>query len=241
MFLDNRTKLWNYTPESFVWTGRMPQTTDMQNHSLRESNLDKTLNLEQTPTTSISEKRKAFAALAHKSEGDLLRLGRRLCFGNDDRAQDLIQDTLVRAYEAYLNGKFDGGNPRPWLLRILTNLFINDHRRRKKWDAGVDVDTLTSSGETGPVQTHAAPGDTPGFDLLAATLDEELERALASLPEPMRLAIVLVDMEGLDYAEAAKALGVPVGTVRSRLSRARMLLHDMLRDYAVQKGILPSH
>lgn len=78
----------------------------------------------------------------------------------------------------------------------------------------------------------------PGIALLAETLDEELEAALASLPEAMRLCVVLVDMEGQDYAEAAKTLGVPIGTVRSRLSRARLQLQDLLRDYGRRKRFI---
>lgn len=186
-------------------------------------------------------RRAAFAALAREQENNLRRASRRLCRGDDDRAQDLVQETLLRAYEAYAAGRFResaAATPWPWLLRILTNLFINDYNRRRKWDAGVDMDTLTASGESGPAETHAPPADMPGQALLAATLDEELEQALVCLPDTMRVCIVLVDMEGLEYAEAAKALNIPIGTVRSRLARARMLLYDRLQDYARRKGLI---
>ncbi len=186
-------------------------------------------------------RRQAFGALARQQESSLLRAARRLCRGNDDWAQDLAQDTLVRAYKAYSAGGYaeSAATPWPWLLRILTNLFINEFNRRRKWEAGVDLDTLTASGEAGPMETHAAACDMPGIALLAETLDEELETALARLPEAMRLCVVLVDMEGLDYAEAAKTLGVPIGTVRSRLSRARLLLQDLLRDYGRRQRLIP--
>ena len=184
--------------------------------------------------------RAAFGALARQHEGDLLRLARRLCRGDDDRAQDLVQDALVRAYEAFILGRFQpGGSARAWLMRILTNLFINDYRRRAKWESGLDLDTLTASGEAGPAQTRAADSDVPGVTLLASILDEELEAALAMLSDALRLCVVLVDIEGLDYAEAAAVLGVPIGTVRSRLSRARMRLEDLLSDYARRKGLRP--
>jgi len=177
--------------------------------------------------------------MARRYEPDLMRLAKRLCMGNHDRAEDLVQETLVRAYQAYVAGRFDdNANPRPWLLRILTNLFINEHNRRRKWDSPTDFDTLTSQGEAGPASTHAAPDDIPGVRLLAQMLDEELEMALMQLSEPLRLCIVLVDIEGMDYAEAAAALGIPIGTVRSRLSRARMQLQELLGDYARRKGIL---
>ncbi len=194
-----------------------------------------------TEETEAAVRRRAFGLLAREQEGNLLRAARRLCRGNDDWAQDLAQDALVRAYKAYSTGGYAEGaaTPWPWLLRILTNLFINDYNRRRKWEAGVDLDTLTASGEGGPAETHAAAGDVPGVALLAETLDEELEQALGRLPEAMRLCVVLVDMEGLDYAEAARALGVPIGTVRSRLSRARLQLQDLLRDYARRRRLIP--
>lgn len=191
-------------------------------------------------TTETAARRRAeFAALAHQHERDLMRAAHRLCRADSDRAADLVQDTLVRAYEAYLDGRFQtGSNARPWLLRILTNLYINDHNRRKRWDAGIDVETLTSSGEAGPPTTHAKPADIPGVTLMAETLDEELEQALAQLSEGLRLCIVLVDMQGLEYTEAAAALNIPIGTVRSRLARARMQLQDILRDYARYRRLI---
>jgi RNA polymerase sigma-70 factor (ECF subfamily) len=191
-------------------------------------------------STELAVRRRAeFAALVRKHEIDLVRTALRLCRGDHDRSSDLVQDTLVRAYEAYQEGRFQPEtNARPWLLRILTNLFINDYKRRQKWDAGVDVDTLTASGETGPPNTHAAPADTPGFTLLAQTLDEELEHALAMLSDVLRVCVELVDIQGFEYAEAAATLGVPIGTIRSRLARARMQLQDILRDYARRKGLL---
>ena len=194
-----------------------------------------------TTLDKTAARREAFGTMARQQEGNLLRAARRLCRGNDDWAQDLVQDALIRAYKAYSAGGYaeSAATPWPWLLRILTNLFINDFNRKRKWEAGVDLDTLTASGEAGPEQTHAAACDMPGITLLAETLDEELETALNSLSEGMRLCVVLVDMEGLDYAEAAQALGVPIGTVRSRLSRARLQLQDLLRDYARRKRIIP--
>lgn len=181
--------------------------------------------------------RDIFAVLAKRHEGALLRTASRLCRGNDDQAQDLVQDTLIRAYQAFLSGGLDQSrDARPWLTRILTNLFINDYVRRKKWDAGIDFDTLTASGTTGPPQTRAAPADVPGLALLDRTLDEELEQALTQLPESSRRCVQLVDMDGLEYEEAARVLGIPIGTVRSRLARARMKLHDLLQDFGRRRG-----
>jgi len=186
-----------------------------------------------------AERRAAFAVMARQYEGDLLRVARRLHRGDDDRAQDLVQDALVRAYEAYLKGLFHAGsNGRAWLLRIVTNLYINDYTRRRKWESGIDLDTLTASGEVGPSETRAAPADTPGVALLESTLDEPLETALATLSEGLRLCVILVDMQGLDYAETAAALNIPIGTVRSRLARARVQLYAKLVEYGRQRRLL---
>jgi RNA polymerase sigma-70 factor (ECF subfamily) len=183
--------------------------------------------------------RRRFMEIADRYMADLLHYARRLCGGNDDRAHDLVQEALVKGYVAYLDGQFrEGGNARAWLQRILMNLFINDYRRKVKWDAGVTVDTLTVGGETGPPVTHARPGDVPGAALLARTLDEPLERALQSLSEPLRSAVLLVDVEEYTYEEAATAMKVPIGTVRSRIARARYQLQELLHDYGKARRLL---
>ncbi len=183
--------------------------------------------------------REAFAQLLRSEEFALARAARRLCRGDEDRAQDLVQDALIRAYESFLAGRFrEGLNVRAWLLRIVTNLHITDYHRRQKWGANVDLETLTAGGETGPPETHASAADVPGASLLAATLEDDLEAALAALSDPLRLCVLLVDLEGLDYAEAAAALQVPIGTIRSRLSRARLQLHALLYEYARERGFV---
>jgi RNA polymerase sigma-70 factor, ECF subfamily len=158
-----------------------------------------------------------FAHRCQEQTGDLLRLARRLTRGNEDPAQDLVQDALIRAFEAFLREEYhDQGNLRAYLMRILTNRFLSQ-KRRERWDAGVDIETvpppLSESIET---------------LLTSQALDEPLERALAALPDGLRAAILLVDIEGLEYSEAALALGIPLGTVRSRLFRARQILHQAL-------------
>jgi RNA polymerase sigma-70 factor, ECF subfamily len=182
--------------------------------------------------------RREFMAIYQQHERDLLKLSRRLALGNEERAQDLFQETVVKAYVACRERKIEPSTAKAWLMRIMTNVFINEYRRSKKWDADIDIDTLTASGHSGPEQTHAAKDDIPGVLLISQTIDEELEQALTRLTEPLRLTITLVDMQGLEYAEAAQILGVPVGTVRSRLARARMQLHDLLQDYARSRGYL---
>lgn len=182
----------------------------------------------------MADKRRQFEELARKHEGIMLRTAIRMCDGDRDRAEDLVQDSLVRGYEAFLAGKFDpGGNPKAWLLRIVTNLFINDYKRRKRWEAPADVDTLTTDDA---VQPESLIVESSENQVLTQTLDEPIERALAGLSDEFRLCVLLVDVEGLEYAEAAKALGIPIGTVRSRLARARITLHNGLYSYAKSIG-----
>lgn len=184
-----------------------------------------------TATRDPALRRAAFEDEARRNEGALLRAARRLTSGDEDRAQDLVQEALVKGYEAYVAGRFAGSDgARAWLLRIMTNGFINEYRREAKWASDRDLDD--------PGVECALVGrqsDRPDAALLAATLDEPLERALASLSPEARACVVLVDIEGLEYSEAAQALSLPIGTVRSRLSRARLRLHAQLYDYARER------
>lgn len=184
----------------------------------------------------MDARRARFALIIVQQEATLLRAARRLCGGSkEDRAQDLVQDTLLKGYAAFVEGRFaEGSNARAWLLRILTNNYITDYNRRQKWDAAVDMDTLTADGDTGPQILRASEADRPEEALLAQLLNEPLETALNSLSQDLRACIVLVDIEELTYEKVALALHVPIGTVRSRLFRARQQLHAMLYAYGQQ-------
>lgn len=183
--------------------------------------------------------RDRFGEIARTCEATLHRAALRLCRGGNDCAQELVQEALVRGYEAFRQGKFrEGFSPQAWLLRILTNHFINGYRRMMRWDAGIDVETLTAGGEVGPPQTHARKSDVPGVSLMDGTLDEPLERALKALPETLRSVVLLVDVDELSYEEAAERLNVPIGTVRSRLSRARYTLQNALKEYAQERRLI---
>ncbi len=194
---------------------------------------------ERSGQTEAEKRRAAFAEIVRRSEAPLLRTARRLCVGSEDRAQDLVQESLVKGYAAYAAGQFrESGNASAWLSRILMNLFVNEYRRHVKWDAGVNVETLTAGGEVGPEVTRVAPGDIPGASLLANTLDEPLEQALRRLSEALRTAVLLVDIEGFTYEEAARILKVPIGTIRSRVSRARYQLQSLLHSYAKERRLI---
>ena len=141
-------------------------------------------------------------------------------------AEDLVQDTLVRAFRAI--ERFDGQHPRAWLLTILRNTEHNRHRRRRPQLLD-DPDSLADL---------AAATGTPGpEDLLVDVMFEvTVERAFLALPDRFRRAVALVDIDGLSYAEAAAAMEVPVGTVMSRLHRAR----DRIRRHLAAEGVTPT-
>ncbi|MDX1934567.1 MAG: RNA polymerase sigma factor [Capsulimonadales bacterium] len=190
-------------------------------------------------TPDASPDANAFGALLEGCRTQLINAARRLCRQDEDCVVEMVQAAVVRAFDAYMRGLFRvADNPAGWMVRILTNLFINDYHRRTRYFVRTGLEELTSGGETGPRATFAPESEQPGVALLADVLDEPLEEALNRLPEGMRSVVLLVDVQQLSYEEAAQSLRIPVGTVRSRLSRARGLLYDQLREYAVRRRIL---
>jgi RNA polymerase sigma-70 factor (ECF subfamily) len=149
----------------------------------------------------------------------LLRVARTLV-GRPADAEDLVQETLVRAYRG-IEG-FDGRHPRSWLLTIMRNAEINRHRRRRPElldDPDTQLERLTS---------EADERSGPEALVVGAEFDAVVSHALAALPDRFRQVVELVDVSGLSYAEAAELLCVPVGTVMSRLHRARSRMRDRL-------------
>lgn len=140
---------------------------------------------------------------------------------NPHEAEDLVQDTLLRAYRAL--DRFDGRYPRAWLLTILRNTNINRGRKKTPsllFDPDHTLGQLTASGADG----REGPAET-ALDRIA---DPALVAALRGLSEDHQAVVALVDIDGLSYKEAADLLDVPVGTVMSRLHRARRRLRDAL-------------
>lgn len=144
--------------------------------------------------------------------------------GNAADADDLVQDTLFRAYQAW--HQFERGtNAKGWLITILRHVFINDYRRNVR-----RRQILTSDAP--PAVEHTT---VRFFDDL---VDDEVVRAIDALPLQFREVVMLRDVEDLTYEEIATMLGIPVGTVKSRLFRARELLQKALREYAVSTGVI---
>jgi RNA polymerase sigma-70 factor (ECF subfamily) len=173
-------------------------------------------------------------ALSHLSS--MLAVATRLT-RNPAEAEDLVQDTFVKAMRA--RNQFETGtNMRAWLLRILTNTFINRYRRgglEKAVLEGPDADPL-ADGWIGTA-TMSAMRD-PESVALRPMLEREIQAALDELPDEFRLAVLLADVEELSYREIADIMGCPIGTVMSRLHRGRRLLKTRLYEHARAMGIV---
>lgn len=157
----------------------------------------------------------------------LLRVARSLTAGHAD-AEDLCQETLLRAYRAI--GSFDGRHPRSWLLTIMRNARINQVRRRRP-------DLLEDPEATFDRLADASPDAASAETLaLAGTFEAGVDAALCALPPAFRQVVELVDVGGLSYREAADALDIPVGTVMSRLHRARRRVREALAAHDLAPG-----
>jgi RNA polymerase sigma-70 factor (ECF subfamily) len=159
------------------------------------------------------------------------RVARRLA-GNEATADDLTQETMLKAYRAWHQYR-KGTNAKAWLLTILRHTFINQYRRAKSRPETVDVTEIEPY-----TVFHDVQDSDPAGTFFAQIVDDEVLRAIDGLPEEFRETLVLSDVEGLSYAEIAEVTGVPVGTVKSRLFRARQQLQKQLYDYAVDMGYL---
>jgi RNA polymerase sigma-70 factor, ECF subfamily len=161
----------------------------------------------------------------------LYRVALRLT-GDPVQAEDLVQDTMLKAYRSWQQYR-PGTNAKGWLLTILRNTFINDYRRRKLEPVAMDLEA---------VEPHAiyraAEVDDPEGTFFSKIVDEKVIEAIDALPPDFREVLVLSDIEGMRYAEIAEAIGVPVGTVKSRLFRARRLLQAALYAHAVEMGYI---
>jgi len=179
--------------------------------------------VELPPTQPVSEaaRRELFARYVEPEIPVLLRVARSLT-GSAADAEDLVQETLIRAYRAL--DRFDGAHPRAWLFTILRNTASN-LRRKMRPDLVENWDALSNSTPAFGAELPETPQDAA----LAGVLDDDLDRAIASLDERFRSVLIMVDIHGLTYAECAEVLCIPVGTVMSRLSRARNRMRKHLK------------
>jgi RNA polymerase sigma-70 factor (ECF subfamily) len=174
--------------------------------------------------------RKQFFDEAMAQLGHIYRVASHLATESDE-AQDLVQETYARAISSHDRFKL-GSNMKAWLTKILYNLFFDRYHERMRW-ISIEQDI---SGETeGLGYSEATPTRNPGPEnyTLLKELNSKIIEAIRKLPYEFRMPIILVDMEDFSYAEAAEVLSCPVGTIRSRMSRGRKLLHKYLKGYVL--------
>jgi RNA polymerase sigma-70 factor (ECF subfamily) len=155
--------------------------------------------------------------------------------GDADDADDLVQETYLKAFR-FFNKYEKGTNSKAWLFRILKNSFINEYRRVKKQPDKVDYEDVQNFYEN--IKSDEVDSTHYEYDAFSNLLDDDISQALNELPEDFRTVIILSDIEGFTYDEIADFTDIPVGTVRSRLHRARKMLYSLLYDYAKNRGFV---
>jgi RNA polymerase sigma-70 factor (ECF subfamily) len=155
--------------------------------------------------------------------------------GNADDAQDLVQETYFKAFRHF--DKFQSGtNSKAWMFMILKNTFINEYRKSKREPYKLDYEQIQNFYEN--IKSDRARENNLDIDFYGNLLDDELTTAIDQLPTKMREVFLLCDLDGNSYEETAELVGCPIGTVRSRLHRARHMLQETLLDYAKNRGFL---
>ncbi len=153
--------------------------------------------------------------------------------GDPEDANDLVQETYMKAYRFFESFE-KGTNCKAWLFRILKNSYINKYRKESKEPDKVDYDEIKEFYHT--VKHSSLDSNDMQEKLFSELLDDEVARALESLPEDFKEVVQLCDIEGFTYEEIANMVDCPIGTVRSRLHRGRKILRDKLMEYAKQHG-----
>jgi len=173
--------------------------------------------------------------------GVALRLTR-----NGADAQDLVADSVSRAWSA-IQSLTDRGSFRPWLFRILRNQYISNYRKKAVRPTETNIDDYSDgNGSTEISVLLMEQSDdflnwwaNPEHQCINSMLGEQIRIAIDSLPEVFRTTVLLINVEGLTYDETAAVLGVPKGTVRSRMKRGRTQLQKQLWEQAVEHGLVP--
>jgi RNA polymerase sigma-70 factor (ECF subfamily) len=152
---------------------------------------------------------------------------------NEEDANDLVQETYLKAYR-FIDSYNEGTNAKAWLFRILKNAFINQYRKKSKQPTRVDYEEIINYHDE--EDTNYTSYLDLREEMFQGMMGDEVTTAINSLPVDFRVVILLCDIEGFTYEEIAKIIDIPIGTVRSRLHRARNMLKDQLKVYAQSLG-----
>jgi RNA polymerase sigma-70 factor, ECF subfamily len=183
-----------------------------------------------SPVIDADNKRAQFEVIALPFTSSLYNTALHLTHRPED-AGDLVQETYLRAYRTFHNF-VPGTNCKAWLFTILYSVFVNQYRKEQREPEAVSIEELERKFH----RLLAAEDWDLHWRLNPSEIGTEVDQALNRLPEGFRLAVLLVDVEEMSYEEAAAIMNCPVGTVRSRLFRARKMLFMELQQYARKKG-----
>ena len=152
---------------------------------------------------------------------------------NDDDANDLVQETYMKAHR-FIDKYIPGTNAKAWLFKILKNAYINEYRKKSKRPTRVDFEEIISYHDSD--DSRQSKYQDLRQEIFENMMGDEVTIAINALPIDFRTVVLLCDIEGFTYEEISKIIDVPIGTVRSRLFRARNMLKEKLKKYAKEKG-----
>lgn len=153
---------------------------------------------------------------------------------NEDDAEDLVQETYLKAFR-FIDKYHEGTNAKAWLFKILKNAFINQYRKKTKAPTKVDFEDIINYQNEEDGTNYSSYTDLRE-EMFQKMMGDEVTNAINDLPVDFRVVILLCDIEGFSYEEISKIVNIPIGTVRSRLHRARNMLREKLRVYAESLG-----
>jgi len=199
---------------------------------LKKAIAEQVKDLEETMSAEKQRKDRIFEKEFLPHMDALYNFGYHLCYNEED-ANDLVQETFMKAYR-FIDSYQEGSNAKAWLFKILKNAFINEYRKKKKRPNRVDFEDIVSYHDS--EDTSYVGSLDLREEIFQDMIGDEVMFALNSLPVDFRTVILLCDIEGFTYEEMSKIIDIPIGTVRSRLHRARNMIKEKLKAYAQNLG-----